>query len=84
MSKKGKSKSNNKKQEEESDTNQEKSLQTNSEESRDNSNSSRTRKKYLIRKFILKNKNCISYGLHTRIFKVTTFKYKGKKFFLEY
>ena len=84
MSKKGRSKNSNKKQEEQSETNQEKSSQTNSEENRDNANLSRTRKKYLIRKFILKNKNCISYGLHTRIFKVTTFKYKGKKFYLEY
>ena len=83
MSKKGRSNSRSKKRGDQSNNGHDKSSCSNSEENRDTSNSRRTKKNH-IRKFIFKNKNCISYGLHTRIFKVFTFVYKGKKFIFEY
>ena len=79
MSKKGKSNSHRKKHEENSNDINGKSTSMNSEDDRRDENSNRPRKKYLCR-LIFKNKNCISYGLHTRIFKVHSFTYKGKKY----
>ena len=84
MSKKGRSNSRGKKRGDQSYTALDKSSsRSNSEENRDRSNPRRTKKNHIL-KFIFKNKNCISYGLHTRIFKVFTFVYKGKKFIFEY
>ena len=79
MSKRGKNNNNNKKPEIQSNRNNDNVSSTNSEENRQNGDSSRLRKKYIYR-LILKNKNCISYGLHTKIFKVHSFTYKGKRY----
>ena len=84
MSKKGRNSNNNKKSEIQSNDNHTRTTQRLPEENRLGENIRRILKNFLIRKLILKNKYCVSHGLHSKIFKVRPYKYKGKRYIFEF
>ena len=84
MSKKGRNSSNNKKIDGQSNDNHEKASQNFSGENTTNENRERPRKKYRIHKLIIKKKRNVSGGFHTKIYKVHSFVYKGKRYFYEF
>ena len=84
MSKKGRNSSNNKKIEGQSNSNHEKASQNFSGENTTNETRPRHQKKYRIHKLIIKKKRNTSGGFHTKIYKVHSFTYKGKRYFYEF